>query len=134
MNFYTLGNRENDTLIQGWRCDLFTFYLNQSEHTCHHQGCVIPGISINDSRVKPALEKNIRYYATSLKQMPNFNLLLTLTSDINGVLFAFSIQFSFLIFVLLQLINTKNLYFSIQIANTSGFRAKQPGKICEGKI
>jgi hypothetical protein len=42
-----------------------------------------------------------------------------------------SVEFSFLIFILSQLINTKNLYFSIKIASTSAFRGKQTGKICE---
>jgi hypothetical protein len=56
-------------------------------------------VSTNDCRVKPALEK--KYYCVAfLKRIPNFNLLSTVTSDINGVLFALSIQFSVLIFVL----------------------------------
>jgi hypothetical protein len=49
--------------------------------------------------------KNTRYCAASLKQMINFNLLLTLTSDINGVLFAiFSpVFFPYIRFSLLQI-------------------------------
>jgi hypothetical protein len=43
--------------------------------------------SIKDCRVKPALKKNY-YCAAFLKQMPNFNLSLSVTSDINGVLVA----------------------------------------------
>jgi hypothetical protein len=48
----------------------------------------------------------------------------------------FSVEFSFFIFVLSQLIsdqltNTKNLYSSIQIANTSAFRDKQTDRIYE---
>jgi hypothetical protein len=57
--------------------------------------------------------KNTRYCAASLKQMINFNLLLTLTSDINGVLFAI---FSPVFFPYIRFIT---------FANTSGFRAKQ---------
>jgi hypothetical protein len=43
-------------------------------------------VSINDCRVKPTLKKYD--CGDFLKQMPNFNLLLTVTSDINDVLFA----------------------------------------------
>jgi hypothetical protein len=67
---------------------------------------------------------------TLLKQMPNLNLLLTVASDINSVLFAL---FNPVFVPYIRCIN-RNLYFSIQIANTSGFRAKQTGKICEGRI
>jgi hypothetical protein len=67
-----------------------------------------------------------KYYCVAfLKQMPNFNLLLRSLLTLTAFYSSFSIQFSFLIFVLSQLINTKKLYFSIQIVNTSDFRAKQ---------
>jgi hypothetical protein len=49
-----------------------------------------------------------KYCAAFLKQMSNFNLLLTVTSDINGVLFALF-----------------NPVFVPENANTSAFRAKQ---------
>jgi hypothetical protein len=42
---------------------------------------VIIQVSTNDCRVKPALEKNINC-AAFLKLIPNFNLLLTVTSDV----------------------------------------------------
>jgi hypothetical protein len=66
--------------------------------------------------------------------MPNFNLLLTVTSDIIGVLFALfnPVFVPYIHFITIN--NTKNLYFLIQIANTSDFRAKQTGTICEGRI
>jgi hypothetical protein len=51
-------------------------------------------VPINDCRVKPTLQQNIYYCVAFSKQMPNLNALLTVTSDINDVLFAL---FSFLI-------------------------------------
>jgi hypothetical protein len=53
--------------------------------------------------------------------MPNFNLLLTVTSGING--FLIPVFVAYIRFITVN--KPRNLYFSVQIANTSGFRAKQ---------
>jgi hypothetical protein len=73
------------------------------------------------------------YCATFLNEIAYFNLLLTVTSDINDVLFTLFNPFFVPYFITIN--KHQNLYYSIQIANTtSGFRAKQTGYICEGRI
>jgi hypothetical protein len=78
--------------------------------------CTYRVLPINYCRVKPALEKKY-YCAAFLKQMPNFDSLLTVIF----VLFALftPVFVPYIRFITAN--NTKNLYFSI---NTSGFRAK----------
>jgi hypothetical protein len=67
------------------------------------------------------------YCAASLKQMINFNLLLTHTSDINGVLFAL---FSPVFFPYIRFITAKICLFQYKLQIRPFLELN---KICEGK-
>jgi hypothetical protein len=70
------------------------------------------------------------YCAASLKQMINFNLLLTLTSDINGVLFALFSPVFFPYIRFITFITAKICLFQYKLEIRPVFELN---KICEGK-